>query len=139
MTSAPIPIRVRFADTDAMGVAYYGTYLAWLETARVETMRAVGLLYGDLTARGLHSPVVEANVRYKQPAHLDDLLEIDAWIAEVGKAQFSFDYELKRPSDDTLIATAHTKHACVDAQTMRPTRLPDWLATALEGLTRHGR
>jgi len=122
-----------------MGVAYYGTYLAWLETARVETLRSVGMVYADLTARGLHSPVVEANVRYRQPARFDDLLEVHPSIADIGRAQFTFDYQVKRPADDALIATARTLHACVDAETLRPTRLPDWLVQALTQLQPDGR
>jgi acyl-CoA thioester hydrolase len=128
----PAQVRVRFADTDAMGVAYYGTYLSFFETGRVEAMRQVGLVYARLTDEGLHSPVVEACVRYLAPARFDDLLLVSAHVSEVRPASFRFEYAVRRASDETCVATGHTLHACVDARTLRPVRLPPWLTQALD-------
>ena len=127
-------MRVRFADTDAMGVAYYGTYLSFFETGRVEAMRQVGFLYSRLVDEGLHSPVVEACVRYLAPARFDDLLLVWAYVSEVRPASFRFDYAVRRAADQMQVATGHTRHACVDARTLRPVRLPPWVTQALDHL-----
>jgi acyl-CoA thioester hydrolase len=128
----PARVRVRFADTDAMGVVYYGTYLAFFETGRVEALRQAGFLYNRLVDQGLHSPVVEAHVKYHAPARFDDLLLVEATVSEVRQARFRFDYRVRRDAD--LLATGQTLHACVDARTLRPVRLPAWLHTALDQL-----
>ena len=130
----PARVRVRFADTDAMGVAYYGTYLSFFETGRVEAMRQVGFVYARLLEQGLHSPVVEACVRYLAPARFDDLLLVEAHVSEVRPASFRFEYAVRRAADQARVATGHTLHACVDAQTLRPVRLPPWLSQALDRL-----
>jgi acyl-CoA thioester hydrolase len=130
----PAQVRVRFADTDAMGVAYYGTYLAFFETGRVEAMRQAGFLYTRLVEQGLHSPVVEACVRYLAPARFDDLLLVEAHVTEVRPASFRFTYAVRRASDAARVAVGHTVHACVDATTLRPVRLPAWVKQALDQL-----
>jgi acyl-CoA thioester hydrolase len=115
-----------------MGVAYYGTYLTFFEAGRVEAMRQAGFAYSRLVDRGLHSPVIEATVQYRTPARFDDVLLIAAHVAQVRSARFRFDYTIRRSGDDALIAQGHTVHACVDAATLRPVRLPAWLQQALE-------
>ena len=117
-----------------MGVAYYGTYLSFFETGRVEAMRQVGLRYTRLVEQGLHSPVVEACVRYLAPARFDDLLLVRAHVTEVRPASFRFEYAVHRASDQARLAVGHTVHACVDAHTLRPVRLPAWLTQALHHL-----
>jgi acyl-CoA thioester hydrolase len=143
----PAQVRVRFADTDAMGVAYYGAYLSFFEAGRVEAMRQVGFVYAALVEQGLHSPVVEACVRYLAPARFDDLLLIEAHVTEVRAASFRFAYAVRRGADQGVgvadpavdrgavaVARGHTVHACVDAHTLRPVRLPAWLVAALQAL-----
>jgi acyl-CoA thioester hydrolase len=117
-----------------MGVAYYGSYLAFFETGRVEAMRQVGCLYSTLVEQGLHSPVVEACVRYLAPARFDDLLLVEAHVTEVRPASFRFAYAVRRASDAARVVAGHTVHACVDAHTLRPVRLPAWLKQALHQL-----
>ena len=117
-----------------MGVAYYGTYLAFFETGRVEAMRQVGFLYSRLVEQGLHAPVVEAFVRYAAPARFDDLLLVDAHVSEIRMASFRFDYLIRRAEDRARLASGHTLHACVDAHTLRPVRLPPWVLEALNHL-----
>jgi acyl-CoA thioester hydrolase len=117
-----------------MGVAYYGTYLSFFETGRVEAMRQVGFLYASLVDQGLQSPVVEACVRYLAPARFDDLLLVSAHLADLRPASFRFEYAIQRATDQARLATGHRLHACVDAHTLRPVRLPAWVKQALERL-----
>lgn len=118
-----------------MGIAYHGNFLAFFETGRVEAMRQIGSQYMDIVRRGVHLVVVEAAVRYRQPALFDDLLLVDTRAAHVGKVRFSFVYEIKREADGALIASGRTVHVCVQAQTLRPVRVPSWLVDALQRLT----
>ncbi len=118
---------MRYADTDAMGVAYYANYLAFFESGRVETMRQIGADYGGVVRRGVHLPVIEATVRYRQPAYFDDLLLVSTHATNLGGARFTFVYDVQREADGALVASGHTVHACVDAQSLRPIRLPGWL------------
>jgi acyl-CoA thioester hydrolase len=114
-----------------MRVAYHGEYLAFFETGRVEAFRQVGMLYSTVVERGLHLAVVEAQVRYLKPAVFDDLLLVSTHLADLGRATFSLTYCLEREPDRALLATGRTVHACVDATSLRPTRLPGWLLEAL--------
>lgn len=127
-------MRVRYADTDAMGVVYHANYLAYFEVGRVEAMRQIGADYASVVQRGLHLVVVEASARYVKPARFDDLLLIETHAAELGPARFAFDYRITRADDAQLIATGRTLHACVDAERMRPVRIPAWLADDLRRL-----
>ena len=113
--------RVPYADTDMMGVVYYGNYLTLFERARNELMRARGPTYAQMEADGLMLPVVEAHVDYRAPARYDDLLEVAAWLAEVRSVRCKVCCAVLR--GDELLASGWTVHACVDART----RLPAWL------------
>ena len=127
---------MRFADTDAMGVAHHANYLAFFEMGRVEAMRQIGVEYASVVRRGLHLVVVDATVRYRQPAFFDDLLLVDTHATDVGGVRFTFVYEIRREKDGVIVASGQTVHACVDAQTLRPVRLPDWLRADLLRLSR---
>jgi acyl-CoA thioester hydrolase len=120
-----VSLRVRFSETDAMGVANNGVYLAWLEIARIEYLRALGHSYRDVHDGGLDLVVAEANVRYLKPLQFDDEFEIDCGCAALTRATVTFDYELVSPAG--VHARATTRHACVDRASMRPVRLPEWL------------
>lgn len=106
-------VRVIFADTDAMGIAYYANYLKWFEVGRVELLRKRGMAYRDLTERGIHLPVVEASVRYVSPARYDDLLRINAEVETLGGASIAFGYRLER-QDGKVLAEGSTLHAFTD-------------------------
>jgi acyl-CoA thioester hydrolase len=107
-------LRVIYGDTDQMGVVYYANYLRYFEAARNEFIRAKGLRYRDFEAEyGLRLPVVEAQVSYKQPARYDDLIAVEATLAEARRASARFDYRILR-NDGVLLATGHTLHACID-------------------------
>ena len=122
-------IRVRFAETDAQGVAHNSNYLVWFEVARVSYLEEYAGGYQSLRDQGIESFVLESHVRYRKPAHFDDRLVIHARIAELRGARFRFDYEIQR--DGEVIADGWTSHGCVDAKTLRPTRIPQSLAEAI--------
>jgi acyl-CoA thioester hydrolase len=122
-------VRVRFAETDAQGVAHNSNYLVWFEMARIEYLERYAGGYPALRETGLESFVLESHVRYRQPAHFDDRLQIHARIGELRGARFRFDYQIKRNGE--VIADGWTAHACVDAKTLRPTRIPAALAEAI--------
>jgi acyl-CoA thioester hydrolase len=122
-------VRVRFAETDAQGVAHNSNYLVWFEIARIAYLEEFAGGYPALRETGLESFVLEANVRYRLPAHFDDRLTIHTRVGELRGARFRFDYEVRR--GDELIADGWTSHACIDAATLRPTRIPQSLAEAI--------
>ena len=119
-------IRVRYAETDAMGVVYYANYLTYFEVGRVEFLRQKGLPMADVD-RKLRMPVVEASVRYLRPARLDDLLRVRSWIGERKRASFLFRYEIRHAETSELIATGETRHACWHPETERMIAIPSWL------------
>jgi len=119
-------VRVRYAETDAAGVVYYGVYLTYFEVARVELLRALGLPIAEVERRGVLLPVVEARVRYLRPARLDDLLAVSVALDEVGPASFSFDYEVAR-DDGLLLATGWTRLAVCERGSGRAVPMPGWL------------
>jgi len=114
-------VRVAFADTDAMGVAWHGNYLRWFEMARTELMRPTELPYPALVARGIHLPLIEALVRYRKPARYDDLLLVRICRVRAGGVRLHVGYRIE--CDGTLIVEGHTEHAFTDAAG-RPTRPP---------------
>lgn len=124
-------LRVIYGDTDQMGVVYYANYFRYFEFARGEFFRARGGDYRALEQEGLLLPVVEANCTYRASARYDDLLCIRAWIAEVGRASFRFEYEIRREGDDTLLAQGRTVHALINTQG-KPQRIPQSLLKLLD-------
>jgi acyl-CoA thioester hydrolase len=106
-------IRVRYQETDAMGVVYYANYLAWFEVARTELMRAMGTTYRQWEEEGFYLPVTEAGCRYHKPARYDDELELIARLSLRGLI-FHFDYEVRRPADGICLATGWTEHICLN-------------------------
>jgi acyl-CoA thioester hydrolase len=115
-------LRVRYSETDAQGVVNNANYLTYFEVGRVEWMRAAGMPYAELERRGLGFVVVEARVTYKKPAFFDDELTVRAGTAEVGRASFSFGYEVLRAGE--TVATGETRHVCVDLKDKRTRRIP---------------
>jgi acyl-CoA thioester hydrolase len=108
-------VRVRYADTDQMGVVYYANYLIWFEMGRVELCRQKGLNYRELEKQSQHFlAVAEAECRYHSPAHYDDLILIKTRIELLRKRTISFLYQISRPSDNTLIASGRTVHVLID-------------------------
>jgi acyl-CoA thioester hydrolase len=105
-------IRVRYAETDRMGVVYHSNYLVWFETARILMLDEIGIPYREVEARGLYIPVLAANIEYKRPAHFDDHLEVHLFMREKPRARFQMDYEVRR--EDTVLTTGTTVHGFMD-------------------------
>ena len=108
-----------------MKVVYYGNYLTYFEVGRVEFLRQQGLAMSQVD-RQIHLPVVEALVRYRKPAHLDDLLEVRCWVSERRRASFRFAYEILNEEGEP-VATGSTLHACLDPATGEMVAVPSWL------------
>jgi acyl-CoA thioester hydrolase len=123
-------VRVRFADTDAQGIAHNSAYLVWFEVARVEYLREFAGGYQALRDTGVEALVLESRCRYLAPARFDDVLHVHARCVGLRGARFRYEYAIVR-DDGTLMADGYTEHACVDARTFRPTRVPDWLSAAV--------
>ncbi len=119
-------VRVRFAETDAQGVAHNSVYLVWFEIARIDYLARFRGGYPELRAGGIEALTIESHVRYLEPARFDDRLTVRARCGELRGAGFRFDYSIEREGE--AIADGWTRHACVDASTYRPTRVPAWLA-----------
>ncbi len=117
-------VRVRFAETDAMGVVHHAAYLPYLEAARVEYLRDLGHPYHALRAEGTEFPVVEVAVRYQRPLRFDDLVDVHVAVSGARGASFQMDYLLVR--DNERCARAVTVHGVVDGHG-RPVRVPGWL------------
>jgi acyl-CoA thioester hydrolase len=122
-------ITVRFAETDAQGVAHNSAYLVWFEVARVAYLAEYAGGYPALREQGIESLVLESHVRYLQPARFDDELRIHTRVGELRGARFRFDYAVAR--ERLPIADGWTSHACVNAVTLRPTRIPARFAEAI--------
>ena len=116
-------LRVRYADTDQMGVVYYANYLVWFEVGRTEWLRQTGWSYREMEEDGVALPVIEAHCEYRQPLRYDDEVEIATRAVLVTPVRIRFDYEVTRAGDGTLSARGHTVHAAVDAGG-KPCRLP---------------
>lgn len=114
-------IRVRYAETDQMGVVWHGNYLQYFEAGRTETLRACGWSYRGLEEAGIMLPLVEAHLAYVRPAKYDDLLTVKTMVREPVTARIRFDYEIRNEADEILV-TGHTVLGFVDARTRRPCR-----------------
>ena len=123
-------VRVRFADTDAQGIAHNASYLVWFEVGRVEYLRAHAGGYQALRDLGIEALVLESFCRYRVPARFDDELDVHTRCVGLRGARFRYEYEIVR-ADGVLVADGWTAHACVDARTFTPVRVPQWLADAI--------
>jgi acyl-CoA thioester hydrolase len=117
-------VRVRYAETDQMGVAYHGNYFAWFEVGRTDLLRNLGVTYRDLESGGIRLPVIEAQARFLRPARYDDVLDIHTRLASLGGVRIAFEYEVRCQGAEAPLATGSTAHAAVDAEG-RPRRLPE--------------
>jgi acyl-CoA thioester hydrolase len=122
-------IRVRFAETDAQGIAHHASFVVWLEVARIEYLDRHAGGYQAIRDRGYEALTTEVHVRYHRAASFDDRLTIEARCGDLRGARFRYEYRVTRAGE--LVAEAWSNHAIVDAETYRPTRVPDWLAEAI--------
>ena len=122
-------IRVRFAETDAQGIAHHASYVVWLEVARVAYLADHAGGYRSIQAQGIEALTTGVSVDYRVPAAFDDVLTIHLRCVGIRGARFRYEYGIER--DGELIATAETLHATVDAATRQPTRVPPWFVAAI--------
>jgi acyl-CoA thioester hydrolase len=111
-----VRLRVRFSETDLMGIVHHASYVSYMEVARIEWLRRRGVAYADWAAHGVHLPVVELSVQYRAPVRFDDEIDVHVVLTEVGAASVRFTYQLVRASDGTLCTVGSTRLACLDAQ-----------------------
>jgi acyl-CoA thioester hydrolase len=123
-------LRVRYAETDQMGVVYHANYFVWFEMGRVELLRQLGHTYRDLEDDGWQLPVIRAECQYRRPARYDDELEVRTTGRLTSPVRVEFTYELVRLADGDLLATARTEHVPLN-RAGRPCRLPRGLREAL--------
>jgi acyl-CoA thioester hydrolase len=116
-------VRVRYAETDQMGVVYHSNYLIWFEVGRVEFIRQMGLDYKQMEAEGCSIAVVDVHVRYRAPARYDDELVIETRLLAARGSVVRFGYRILRIADDILLCEGETLHVCVDKD-MKKTCLP---------------
>jgi acyl-CoA thioester hydrolase len=112
---ADVEIRVRYAETDQMGVAYYANYLVWFEVGRSEFCRKRGFRYADLEALGYKLVVSDVNCRYRNPARYDEAIVVRTRLKGVNKRMITFGYQILRKDQEEVLAEGETRHICVDS------------------------
>jgi acyl-CoA thioester hydrolase len=124
MRSSISTLRVRYAETDKMGVVYYANYLVWFEVARADLLRSLGWTYREMEHAGVSLPVVEAHCEYHRAARYDDEIEVRTEGRMLSPVRMEFQYKVFRRDDQVLTASGRTVHAALDPNG-RPCRLPD--------------
>jgi acyl-CoA thioester hydrolase len=116
-------LRVRYAETDQMGIVYHANYLVWMEIGRVELVRSRGWSYKELEAEGLYLAVVEASCKYVYPARYDEEIAVDTTIERSSSRLVEFGYKIRSLNSDKLLAEGVTRHVWLNRE-MRPVSLP---------------
>jgi acyl-CoA thioester hydrolase len=124
-------LRVRFCETDLMGIVHHAQYLTYFEAGRVDWLRRRGITYTSWTAGGVHLPVVDATLKYRAPAHFEDILTVETRLAELRWASLRYAYRITRGND--LLAEGETRLACVDGSHVLRRLPPDVLAVLAGG------
>lgn len=132
MISHITSIRVRYADTDKMQFVYNGKYLEYFEVGRTELLRNCGLVYSTLEKEGYQLPLIEACIKYKNPAYYDDILLIEAKLEELYSAKVHIEYRITRESNEDVIASGFTSHMFIKTDTKKPTKPPQVYIDALK-------
>lgn len=128
-------LSVRFSETDAQGVVHNAVYLVWFEIARIAYLGQFPGGYKGLVEQGVDATTTEAHVRYLDGARFGDELRMHVRATDLRGARFRFEYVIERADEPAgLVADGWTAHACVNAETLRPTRMPAWLAEAIAGV-----
>jgi len=123
MPSSVSRLRVRYAETDKMGVVYYANYLVWFEVGRADLLRSLGWSYREMELAGISLPVIEAHCNYLRPARYDDEIEVKTEGRMLSPVRMEFEYQVVRTEDGTVAAEGKTVHAALD-QSGKPCRLP---------------
>ncbi len=128
--SQEINIRVRYGETDKMGVVYHANYAQYLEVARVEWLRSLGISYRSMEENGVMLPVISLHIDYKNPARYDDLLTVSVGLKKTPGVKIEFWYEI-RSEDGTILVEANTVLAFINTLTNKPMRCPDYILEKL--------
>ncbi len=123
MKKGIIEVRVRYAETDQMGVVYHSNYLNYLELGRVEWLRSLGYSYAELEKKGVLLPVVHAELNYRFPARYDELIRVETEVSSIGKSSIEFSSQLYNESD-ALVLEGKIKLVCLNADTFKPISIP---------------
>lgn len=135
MREHQISIRVRYAETDQMGVVYHGNYAQYFELGRVEWLRNLGLSYKTMEEHGTMLPVVSLQMDYKKPARYDDLLNVKTILKSQTSVKIEFAYEIRNEADE-LLTTGHSVLVFVDIKSGRPTAPPEYFLERIQDVLR---
>ena len=125
-----IQIRVRYGETDQMGVVYHGNYALYLEMGRIEWLRKYGISYKTMEENGVMLPVVSLNINYKKSAVYDDVINVKTQLKNMPSAKIEFEYEITNEKGE-LLTLAHTTLVFIDMKTNRPMRAPKYILDAI--------
>jgi len=126
-----IPIRVRYGETDQMGVVHHGNYALYLEMGRTEWLRKMGLSYNEMEKSGVMLPVISMSLNYKKSALYDEVIKVKTQLNKLPSVKIEFDYEITNAAGDVL-ATANTVLAFIDMNSKRPMKCPDYILRKIE-------
>jgi acyl-CoA thioester hydrolase len=125
-------IRIRYAETDQMGIVHHANYFVYFETGRTELLRSLGLPYSELEKLGYILPVIEANAKYYKSVAYDHSVDIITTLRDMPAVKIRLEYEVKDSETNELIAEGYTVHSFVNSETRKPTRAPDVFLNAIE-------
>jgi acyl-CoA thioester hydrolase len=131
MKSHQTKVKVRYGETDQMGVVYHGNYAQYFEIGRIEWLSSLGFSYKEMETQGIMLPVVVLNISYSKPAFYDEILTIKTTLLKLPKVSIEFEYELYNERDE-LLTKAYTKLVFVDTKTRLPMRCPDYFLDKLQ-------
>jgi len=124
-------LRVRYEETDKMGVVYYSNYLVWFEVGRAEYIRSLGTSYKEFERRGVRIVVAEAYCRYESPAHYDDLIIVRTRLSEIRSRSLKYMYTVVRKADEKQLASGYTTHVFVD-KNGKSLKIPKWVLGSIK-------
>ena len=127
-----INLRVKFYDTDLMGVVHHSNYIRWFETARVEFLRNVGIDLNEMMNDGLLFPIVEVQAKYFEPAKFDDELELEILPVAMTKVKWEFEYKIRRAGQEKILVEGFSRNVFTNAETGKIIRLPEKYFAKLE-------
>lgn len=136
MNTFDIEVRVRYAETDQMGVVYHGNYAQYFEIGRVEWLRNQGLSYRWMEENGIMLPVVSLKMDYKKPARYDDVLTVTTILKRQSSVKIEFDYEIRNQKGE-LLTTGYSMLVFVDMKTGKPVLPPDYVIEKIKHLLEH--
>ncbi len=124
-------VKVRYAETDQMGIVHHGNYAEYLEIARLDWLDQLGVSYKTLEKEGVMLPVYELNTKFIKPAYFDDVLRIETQLRELPRVKIEFSYQVFNQQDE-LITTAYTILVFMDSETKRPIRCPEYILNKIK-------